>query len=127
MVEYDRKWLNRIQSIKARFGVCVGVQEYNLECWRMPGVWEYDWSPGVLSKALQYQYIQMTFYSRRVQKFFPVVNISIIIYFSQAFIQKIISVMKRRNRFLTNYICRIIQKLCFFIQTNYNPQKIHRI
>ena len=81
MMEYDRKCLNRIQSIEARFGVCAEVREYNLEYWSMAGVWEYDWSTGVLSKALQYQDIQMTVYSGCVQKFFTAISISIFIYF----------------------------------------------
>ena len=33
--------------------------------------------------------------------------------------------MKRRDRFLITYIYRVTQKLGFFIQTNYNRQKIH--
>ena len=41
VMEYDRKCLNRIQSIEARFGVWVGVREYNLEYGSMTGVPEY--------------------------------------------------------------------------------------
>ena len=100
MMEYDQKCFNRIQSFEAWFGVCAGVREYNLEygstagVWEYggsmgvrreygstAGVWEYGGSMGVLSKALQYQNIQMTVYLGRVQKFYPAINILIIIYF----------------------------------------------
>jgi len=81
MTEYNQKCLNRIQSIEARFGVGVGVREYDLEYGSTAGVREYGWSTGVLSKALQYQNIQMTIYSGCVPKFFPAISISIIIQF----------------------------------------------
>ena len=50
MFEQDSEYRSTVRSMYGSTGV-------------QPGVWEYDWSAGVLLKALQFQNIQMTVYS----------------------------------------------------------------
>ena len=68
MFEQDSEYRSTVRSMCGSTGVQLGVLEY-------------DWSTGVLSKAFQYQNVQMTVYSGRVRKFSPAISISIIIYF----------------------------------------------